>query len=384
MPLRLGVLLPDSTFIPRFGKGYLHALKSGFARQGMAPDLAIAHCGYNANTDELIRAAAKLVVEQDVHAVVAPLNPRMAGRIGAPFIHNGVPLIAHHLGEDLLAFEDRFDGLFLHGGNAWLCQWMSGHWAGSHLGPRGVSFAALHDGGYAMQSAFAKGFQAAGGTLIGSRVTHSQRWHEDCSPLLDEACGETPDLLVGLYSGRTATSFLSHFDEGTRHGIPLIANHGMLTPEVLSEVGQQALGIHSVALWDLGDEPPETGDFVADFKRTIGRSPDGHALMAFESALMLGAAAKGFGNTEFTPEALRGSLIQTQVIGPRGAIRVDAGEITPATTTCALFRVEKNGAGQIDNLRVRNLEIPEGYQAAYAAARDNPLKGGWLNPYLVG
>lgn len=382
MPIKIGVILPNSNYIPSLARGILGALELALnTYPEINYELCIEPAGYNANKLTLIGKIQALLIKERVDVVTAPLNAGLLVHLNPHFSGQQVPLIVNTLGEDVVSHDAHNPYLFVNSFNLWQTSWLSGYWAASVYGKSACTIAGLHDGGYGMGFAFALGLEAQEGTLVQAAITHRQSRTEDPSDSIKRVVERNPNFIMGLYSGKEAVSFLEAYDRlGLHQSIPLIGLPFMVDESRLAEAGEWALGVQSLSCWRQDTE--QNKRFAALFKQQIGRTANCYALMAYETGHLIAQAVQAIGAEGPLADQLPEALQAVEFDGPRGVIKFDA-ENREVQTVDYLREVVMGEDGRFYNKIVKAVEPPPLFHEQLALARQNLAKQGWLNPYLV-
>ena len=125
MPIKIGVILPNSNYIPSLARGILRALELALnAYPEINYELCIEATSYNANPSVLIGKIQDLLVKAQVDVVVAPLNAGVLSQVKPYFSGQQVPLIVNTLGADVVNLESQSAYLFINSFNLWQSSWI--------------------------------------------------------------------------------------------------------------------------------------------------------------------------------------------------------------------------------------------------------------------
>ena len=194
--LKIGVILPSSNYIPLLAKSIKSALQLGLESKPQIDfELCIEPGGYTAEANLVIEKAQKLIFNDEVHAIVAPLNVEVTSKLKEVCDNNEVPLLVLSLGEDPWYDYAKSDFIFVNSLNLWESSWLTGNWAGNSFGKSGACLASIHEGGYNLSFAFAVGLESVQGVLKTSNVTHRESRTEDSTEVINLVLNEKPDFL---------------------------------------------------------------------------------------------------------------------------------------------------------------------------------------------
>jgi branched-chain amino acid transport system substrate-binding protein len=179
-----------------------------------------------------------------------------------------------------------------------------------------------HDG----EAAFAQGFKAGGGEIVGSVRVPLQ--NPDFAPYLQRVKDAKPDtLMVFVPAGKTATAVMKAFAELglAAAGIKLIGPGDITTDEELPNMGDVALGVTTVFHYSAAADRPANRRFVEAWKKEYGpaSTPNFAAVAAWDAMdaiFRVVAAQKGKIDAERTMELLKA---YRNPDSPRGPIAID-------------------------------------------------------------
>lgn len=369
LKLRVGVLPPSSNFIPFLAKDMLAAIELGLKEARLDVDLCIEPAGYNADSKIFTAAIQRLLLSENVHCVIAPLNVALIEKNAGYFESQGVPLIALNLTEDPLFETARNSFVFVNSLYLWQSAWMSGYLAGQRFGKRAASIVALHEGGYNLMFAFQLGLEAAGGELVQASVTHLNSTGEDPTEKIREITSQNPDFIWAAYSGKEAVSFLKAFDNsGFKDKIPLITISPMVSQNIRRNAGSSIDGIWYVTAKN--SQENQTENLLAE---ALGRQPNPYAVLAYESVKLIADAVRNINETkDFTesfPELLQNATSQSY----RGAVQFNDYSGDETFYLCQI--TEKEDVSE-------KISAPSYLNEQYPLACRKLVKEGWVNPYL--
>src|SRR5439155_12351297 len=187
---------------------------------------------------------------------------------------------------------------------------------------RGFVAACLCDAGYDTVFAFRRGFESAGGSIVGDGVTHVDPAHAGLSELLAAVQGSGANVLYGLYSGAHAAEFVQAY-AGSGVGAKVAVGSLAVEDYLLGVVGSAALGAISCASWTATRTAKANQTFTKAFKSRYGRAADPFAALGYDTASLVALGASravknGLGLRRLI-EALSGMSIDS----PRGTLTVD-------------------------------------------------------------
>jgi branched-chain amino acid transport system substrate-binding protein len=370
--LRIGVLPPSSNFVPFLAADLIAALKFGLTEARTDAELITEFAGYNADLKLVLPKVQELLFARQVNCVIAPLNISLVEQLAKHFEGQGVPLIALNLEEDPQVETAKNPYVFVNSFHLWPAAWMSGYLGGLRFGPRGAAMTALHESGYGLAFAFQLGLEAANGSLVNSAVTHRDASDEDPAPSIANIAAAEPDFIWAGYSGKEAVSFLKAYEvSGCKGRIPVLGLQPMVETHVREAAGDAIHGIYFVTHRTPCVEGNGPTGLLA---QALGRTPNPYALLAYESAHLLAAAAHATNEPGNLSANLSTNLRKAVFQGPRGLTRFD-----DAADSDLVFCVHQISAGSDS---VEQVAAPPLLYQQQMLARQRLQKQGWVNPYL--
>ena len=367
--LRIGVLPPNSNFVPFLAKDMLAAIELGLKETRLDADLIIDSAGYNADSAIFNQSIQRLILSKDAHCVIAPINVSLIEKTASYFENQGVPLIALNLTEDPLFETARNPFVFVNSFYLWQSAWMSGYLAAQRFGKRSASIVALHEGGYNLTLAFQLGLEAAGGELVQAAVTHLKSTGEDPTEKIREVASHNPDFIWAAHSGKEAVSFLKAFENvGLKDKIPLVTIAPMVSQNIRRNAGDSIHGIW-YAMATNSQENQTAGLLI----ETLGREPNPYALLAYESVRLIADAMQNIDETKDLTEALPESLKNAKYQNHRGIMQFNKYSGSDVFSLCQV--TDKDGVSE-------KFVAPPNLSEQYPLACRKLVKEGWVNPYL--
>lgn len=372
--MKVGLLLPSSTYMPSVGSDIARCVEVGLATHADdSSAVVIETTRFNASEHEVAPKMQDLLVKHRVDIVVAPLNAALVEPMGRLAAAARTPLVVNTLGEDLVGGDSR-PGVFINSFDLWRSAWMCGNWLVRAHGKSAATVAAMHDGGYGMVFAFGLGVEAAGGRVVSSGVTHRSSATEDPLSILESVVALEPDHIMGFYSGDEAASFQDAWNRLGSTAIPLgwlpdLGEHRAGAPPSVPA------GMRSVGGWARDPSDP----LQARLETETGNAINAYAVLAYETGALIADAIRQRDSGSSTD--LVECLLRAEATGPRGTIRFDP-ETCETTHRHNLYDVRVGPVGFTHRF-IERLEAPALLDEQVALARKNLMKTGWTNPYLI-
>ena len=222
-----------------------------------------------------------------------------------------------------------------------------------------TAYVIFHDYGPGIDAgtSFEKGFQAAGGTIVGeARVPLPTT---DFSAYLQRARDAHADILyVFLNGGGSAPLFLRNFRQS---GMPattkLFATGDLADDSKFTLTGDDALGIISASNYYANLDNPANKKFVADYKKVAAAtvaSPDFVAVSAYDTVAAIYRVIEAeHGN--FDLDRTVELLSHLKMDSPRGPFEIDP-QTRDAVQNVYILRTEKHN-GVVANVRIATIPM---------------------------
>jgi branched-chain amino acid transport system substrate-binding protein len=372
-PFRLGLLLPQSHLHPQLSSSLAAGLTLGLAQAGAPAHLTVLEVPPVPSAGE--EQVRQLAESGSVDLIAGVLG---AGSVAAlqPVLDSGsIPLIAIEGGANLIGPSEQHDSVFYQSLGYWQANWAMGQWAARQLGRKAFVASSLYESGYDSLQAFQLGFEAAGGTVARTYVSHVGAFDPQA---LTAAIAETaPDFVYALYSGPQAADFLGAYAAAGLTGrIPLAGSPFLVDEARLPELGDAALGVFSCLSWAPTLATPENQAFTAAFRAAEGRTPDAFAAVGYETAQLIAGALQTAGGDMRDRAAFRKALAGARLASPRGRLEMKANSLS-----FPLYVREVRRTAVLENQVIAAL-APVGPADARLASLRTDLRTGFLNTYL--
>jgi branched-chain amino acid transport system substrate-binding protein len=209
------------------------------------------------------------------------------------------------------------------------------------------------------EAAFQRGFQAGGGKIVGSVRTPVA--NADFSAFVQRAKDADPEAIFMFVPGGTQPAALGKAlaSRGiTPANTKLLGQDEITSEEALKSMGDDALGLITVAHYDYNHASPMNQEFVAAYNKAFGRNPDIFSIGGYDGMRLIYAALDKTGGKADGPDlidAAKGMAWES----PRGPIAIDA-ETRDVVQTIYIRKVEKVD-GQLVNVefdKVPNVKDP--------------------------
>jgi len=369
--LRIGLLMPSFQTYPQVGASFLDGMALFLAQKDARHSLRLfaADGGPHAGLSQ--QALEELCHETGPDVIVSMANPSLADGL-QPFLEQAsVPLMISHAGANRL--EKREARVFYNTLGYWQASFRAGAWAADELGRRAVVVSSFYESGYDALHAFEQGLVEQGGRVIDSVVTHVPGRPLAMPDLIRRVAAGAPDFVYAHFSGPAAADFVTAYSSSSHTRRTTLLASTFLTEKGLP--GPAAGAIHhlkSVSSWSPSLQLAESVRFTNAFQARYGRTPDSFAVLGYDTAGLLSAAADEGGATG---SAFTAALRQAQFVGPRGLLQMDA--VTQAIAPPLYLRQLTWESGSFRSRVLAHLQ-----PVTEQAEQSGSPRSGWLNPYL--
>ncbi len=376
-PLRVGMVVPRSKIHSEIGANLVEGMRLQFREAGWESTRLVVR---EVASGEEIAAARRLLSEEKVEILTGMFNPRTVHLLREDLERSGTLCVAIEGGANTFVPREESPLMYQNSLGYWQSNWAMGSWAARNVGQRAAVVTAFYETGYDSCQAFPQGFEAGGGTIIRSDVTHAPLGGTDPVSAMKAIAAARPDVLFLSASGKDARDlFAAYRDAGLKGKIPLAVS-GFMAHELLpAGMGPAAEGIMSCLPWAPALDSAENHAFCSSFARTCGRQPDSFAVLGYDTGgMIVGTVAAAAGRVQKSSD-LKRALEELQVPSPRGALRFTAasGGIDAPLYLC---EVRTRGTSCRNEVISRVSSLQEVEKSAHRPAL--VARSGWTNGYL--
>ena len=371
---KIGVLLPQSSVYPQLSTNFLAGMNLHFNQVGRQGVSLVS--SQIASRGQAWQEAQAMLRGQNIDLLVGMVSPGIASSLHSSLAASNTALIAASLGENLARVDEHSAYVFHHTLGLWQANWALGKWAATTLGRSAIIASSYHDSGYDTSYAFRMGYEAAGGKVLASYVTHRPAADVGLSALMASIKQNKPNLVFASYYGQAAVDLLNAYARaGLSRSIPLVGTAFLVDQAVVKSVGSAAAGVRTAMSWAASLDTAENQAFVGAYQLKTGKSPDAFALLGYETAhLVLAAVDRQAGS-------VTDALATAGFSGPRGAVAMNAS--THTTSGPHYLQQAKQQGINIHNVVLSALPAVGEHDGEVAALRSS-LKTGWSSSYLCG
>ncbi|AWJ84505.1 ABC transporter substrate-binding protein [Azospirillum sp. TSH58] len=178
-----------------------------------------------------------------------------------------------------------------------------------------------------------------------------------------------PDAVYVFYPGGMGINFIKQYEQaGLKGAVPLFGPGFSFDQDILSAVGESALGVKNSAQWSPDLDNAANKKFVADFKAKYGRIPSMYAAQGYDTALLIDTAVKAVGGNLKDKDKLRAALASAKLQSLRGEVAFNTNHYP--IHNIYLREVVKGADGAVTNKTVATVFTNH----ADAYVKDCPMK----------
>jgi branched-chain amino acid transport system substrate-binding protein len=371
--VRVGVIVPTGASYTDMGSSLFAGLQLGADEDVGSPRVAMfwsqrtVERGYGGAF-----TAAQELLDEGVDVVVAGITAPVARQLAPTFEERGVPLVVANVGAHLVRPAARSPFVLHNSLQYWRASYAAGAWSAATLGRRAMIAASLADSGYDTLYAFARGFEANGGSVLDTLVTH-ERADAGLAGAFEAIAAASPDVVHGLYTGPAAVEFVRGYAKAGLRPTPLVVGALACEEFLLGGLGRSAIGVRSAASWTRSRATEANQAFVAAYSARGGRAPDPFAALGYDTAMLVAEGARravaGGGSVRGLIDALHG----VRLVGPRGRLTIDTP--TNSIVTPLAIREVRRVDGERCNVEIAKASAGRSIPAALEDLVLEPASG---------
>lgn len=284
--LRVGVLVPlsmSSSNATRFHRG----LQAGFDVATRATRVAFVPVvrPYRVGLLTAAGAASALFAQTGVKTIVALADGAVADELGRVAEAVGKRVVLAEAGANVVA-SGAGPRVVSSSLGYWEAAYALGAWAGRNAGRRAFVCASCMESGYDSLYAFSAGFEASGGKVVGTAVSHVQPGDNELPAALAALDDASPDVVYAAYGGRAAVDFVrAYASTSMARQAVLVASPFAIDDALLPQLGTAALGVRSCLSWAPDLATPGNAAFTTAYRRITRSAPDAVAALGFDTAM---------------------------------------------------------------------------------------------------
>ncbi|PKQ19734.1 MAG: hypothetical protein CVT66_08490 [Actinobacteria bacterium HGW-Actinobacteria-6] len=202
----VGVVAPPSARYPDLLGQLESGVRAGLAVGGQVDAPVFSRLAANSAPSSAAAMARDLIEREKVDIVLVYANPTRTDLLGALSAETGVPVVVVDPGAHIVTSADTEPRVLSHSLGHWQSAWSLGSWSADAVGPRAYIISSLYESGFDTCGAFEHGLAQAGGSVIGTSVTHVQPG--DVASAVHAAVVSGADSIFAACSGTEADEIL--------------------------------------------------------------------------------------------------------------------------------------------------------------------------------
>jgi branched-chain amino acid transport system substrate-binding protein len=371
--IKIGVLLPKSSLYPGIGLDIRDGLKAALSDNGNCHYRLVLESIGNGGSDAVnYDKAEKLLLQEEVTAVVAYLDYNTAIKLGGLFQECKRPLIVLDPGANPpLSGVEYNPYVFVLSLQGALNSYLTGKLAGNNGARRTFFSTSFYEGGYLHCSSYQSGLMEAGGQVLYHAIIPLKTSDFKKEEMQHKILELQPDSVLAQFSSESGAFFLEQYKEsGLQNSSRLYLSSFMLEEGWINNITYPFDGMTGIVTWFRNLETEENHLFKETMFNVCDKEATIFSLLGWEAGLLMTelmmqhnkAGNKSFSKTvtDFKPQQLR---------SPRGILNKDVAsniffgpaylvEVVPqeATGNCVLKMLEEIPY----DLNGFTKEIPEG------------------------
>jgi len=325
-PIKVGVLAPLTGPLATPGKDMVDGLKLFWDEAkneagGRKIELVIADT--TCNPDQALTQARRLVNQEKVQLLIGPLCGHEGPAVAQVSKETGIPLILDPAGADNSTKWERTPTVVRTAVSASQIGHPFGDYLYKELGARNVTFIAQdYTWGHEVALGMVETYKAAGGKV--AKIIWNPIGTKDYGPTI-AAIDPSSDAVVAVVVGADRIRmFEAWFGFGMEKKFKLYGGYWM-HQDALPQMDDRAIGMVSNSLhYAAGIDSPANKKFVDAFAAKYKRLPSWFAESGYTGSLWTKTALDKIGGKIEDKEAFLKAVRTTEVVAPRGPLKLDA------------------------------------------------------------
>lgn len=274
------------------------------------------------DTGTALERTRRLVEAEEVDLLTGLVSTGSAYAVAEFVEQSEVPLIVSNAGGDDLARGDRSDYIVRTSFSNWQNNFAVGEWYYENIGETVAIIASDYAAGREHIAGFLESFEAAGGEVVEEVFT--PLGSTDFSSALGRLGASGADGMYGFLAGTDGIIFVQEYAQaGLQDSMPLVASGFMVEEDVLTEIGDAALGTYSGLHWAYDLDTPENQEFVQLWEDTYDRTPSVYAVQGWDTARVIVDAIEALDGDLEDAQAVIDAMLEVEFDSPRGPFRLD-------------------------------------------------------------
>jgi branched-chain amino acid transport system substrate-binding protein len=356
--LKIGILLPRSTYYQTIGFDIFEGLKSGLdTLQRNDLKVVTENIGFGADKQTCYRCAEKLLLEENVSIVLAYIGHRTAELLRPLFLAANKILIVLDAGANLPNEWPKCPNIIFHSLHNALGAWLTARKATQDGYLHGGMVTGYYDGGYLQTYSISKSFETNQGQIKFNHATGYVKDDFTMKPLEPHLNENDNSALLTIFSGDYTQWFFEDIKHhyGTRN-LPIYMTPFGLEEMMLESAVLPSNRVKGIVSWSKKLENKENKDFLKSME-DAGRKPNMFSLLGWESASLACIVVDLIVYKKKNLTEILTELETTEFESPRGKIEFDIQTNTTLAPMYEVILIDNNGfcetkiEGQIDDTK---------------------------------
>lgn len=369
--LKIGLLLPNSRLLPRFGRSFKLALEIGLSEVSDGVSFISEAGGSNANHKSVLGGLENLILQHEPDLLIAPLNVSMLEELEPLLQAEETPLLAVTMGENRISNNLDSDLIRVSSYGLWESAWLTAYNAVKQHGERVALVSSFHESGYGFAEAIDQGANAAGGHLASIVVTREKRSERSRAQSFEDTLAVPTDSLIVNYSTEKIGELNSAIGAIGLNNLPPLWALPMAVDEVsVNPELSHLVGMKSFLPQGHSRCSDEMKSFSEVFMQQSKRAPNVYTLQAFKTGKLMGQyiAGQHFDQASMFFEGC-------EFFKPENSLTdFDQRELSTQ---------QVDESYPITNSLLNSIMLPNDCHWVIQPQEEVDNYRGWLNPYLV-
>jgi branched-chain amino acid transport system substrate-binding protein len=294
MQARIGFLLPRSTEFPSMSFDLLDGLRTHLSILGLSDcQIFTNNIGFGDDASLTHSAAEKLILENDVHVIVAyatSLNAEtlygLADTCSRPFLFLDAGMEVFEAAPNPHCFHLTLQGLEA-------CVRLGKQAA--EVASSVLSASSFLDGGYRSTWAFQLGLESKGGSFSGHFISHYLPAEFTMVPFTNQILQDKPQAVLASYSSYLNQLFLTKLKDEpeSSHSIPFYCAPFMADEQLLESIPFPGGTLHTIVPWASSLDNPSNTQFISSILSAKKKKANLFHLLGWEAASVVQRIVSG-------------------------------------------------------------------------------------------
>ena len=376
--MKIGLITPNSMLFPTVGLQFSDGALLAKKLFGTDKDEIVIEDGGNcAESDQLLKAANKLLLKDRVDAIIAYVSHTMYNVLVDLCTEYKKVLILADMGGVLCHKVTPSPFAFLHSMNEWVGAYNLGKKMSNHKNVHAAM--SLMEAGYNIGYSFIRGLEDNSSGVSAFHMAKMDIDEDYTSRHSSAVIEEKPELIFCGFTGKDADVLLKGIGSTYKDNNVKVAGSGWLTlPNTLAQHGDALLGAQTASSYYTSIDSEANKLFLKEFEENTENDADRFALLGYETTMMLlKAAVYNDDGSKLMSKKTATALEELEIESPRGSVSYHPVE---HYTISGYWLAEvKQDNGKYYNEIIEHKDKAD--MEEWRANEVNWPNGGWINPY---